>query len=216
MAASIDDFVRRLTRTQHKFTFIFTEDFFAIEGKTGVLTDRYMKIRHLVHMAHHHKGVKAGMGMPDKLGHSDIDTLFDVQVVIVHSLGCFTTTFRELAAEPYGSDAQVCGYGTEIVDAQKARFLVDTFFGEKRANHSKTINRMLSEHRDRQMILVAESPADLKRPSLEPIRNLRHRLATILISPTKGPIVDCQVMYIFQEGNSNTFSALLNNFCVKY
>ena len=213
MAAGIDDFVKRLTRTQHKFTFVFTQDFFAIEGKTGILTDRYMKIRSLVHMAHLHKGVKANPCLPNEAG---TDPAFDVQVVITHSLGCFATTFRELATEPYGSDAQICGYGTEMVDSQKARFLVESFFAEKRENHSQTITGMLSEHRGRQMIFVAESPADLRRPSLEPIYNLRHRLATVLISPTKGPIIDCQVMCIFQEGNSNTFSALLNNFCVKY
>lgn len=215
MAAAIDDFVRRLTRTNRKFTFIFTEDFFAIEGKTGVLTDRYMKIRSLIRRSHHHKGTKSH-SVKTEQEDDFIDPLFDVRVVITYATGCFTTTFRELAAGPYGSEAQICGYGTDMVDAQKARFLVDSFFAEKRETHSQTITQMLADQRGRQIILVAESPADLKRPSLEPVRNLRSKLATILINPNKGPIVDCQVMCIYQEGNSNTFSALLNNFCVKY
>ena len=214
MPAAIEDFVRRLTRTNRKFTFIFTEDFFAIEGKTGILTDRYMKVRNLIRLVRHHKGAKAGSNLPDD--NESMDKMFDVKVVVVHRTGCFTTSFRELAAEPYGSDAQICGYGTEMVDAQKARYLVDTFFADKRENHSQTINSMLAEQKGRQVVLIVESPADLKRPALEPIRNLRSRLVTIMVNPTKGPIVDCQVMSIFQEGNSNTLSALLNNFSVKY
>ncbi|MCL2623552.1 MAG: hypothetical protein FWD31_07805 [Planctomycetaceae bacterium] len=210
MAASIDDFVRRLTRTNRKFTFIFTEDFFSIDGKDGVQTDRYMRIRNLVRHMHHHKGSQAALRAKDE------EALFDVRVVIVHRSGCFTTSFQELAAEPFGDEAAICGYGSEMVDTQKAQFLVNTFFAEHRENNSQTVTTMLGDQRGRQIVMVAESAADLKRPSLEPVRNLRTKLATILISPVKGPIVDCQVMAIFQEGNSNTLSALLNNFCVKY
>ena len=210
MPASIDDFVRRLTRSSRKFTFIFTEDFFSIEGKTGVQTDRYLKIRNLIRHMHHHKGTQAAMRAKTE------EALFDVSVVIVHRSGCFTTSFHELASGPYGDEAVICGYGSEMVDAQKVQFLVDTFFADRRENASQSMTAMLAEQRGRQIIMVAESPADLKRPSLEPVRNLRSKLATVLISPVKGPIVDCQVMAIFQEGNSNTLSALLNNFCVKY
>jgi len=210
MPASIDDFTRRLTRSGRKFTFIFTEDFFNVVGKSGTDTDRYMKIRKLVQHMHHHKGSKAASRAKDE------ESLFDVQVVIAHPTGCFTTTFRDLASGPYGEDALICGYGSEMVDAQKVQFLVNSFFADLRENHSQTITAMLAEQRGRQIVMVAESPADLKRPSLEPVRNLRSRLATILVSSVKGPIVDCQVMSIFQEGNSNTLSSLLNHFCVKY
>ncbi|MCL2119307.1 MAG: hypothetical protein FWH27_12860 [Planctomycetaceae bacterium] len=210
MAASIDDFVRRLTRSSRKFTFLFSEDFFAIEGQTGVQTDRYMKIRNLIRNMHHHKGTQAALRAKDE------EALFDVRVVIVHRTGCFTTSFQELATGPFGDEAIICGYGSDMVDAQKARFLVEGFFADQRENHSQTVMAMLADQRNRQVVLIAESPADLKRPSLEPVRKLRNRLATILVNPVKGPIVDCQVMAIFQEGNSNTLSALLNNFCVRY
>ena len=210
MAASIDDFVRRLTRTNRKFTFIFTEDFFNFEGKTGLQTDRYSKVRNLIRHIHHHRGTRAAQRVEDE------SALFDVQVVVIHNRGCFTTTFQELAAGPFGAEAQICGYGTEIIDAQKARFLLETFFAEQKEDHSQTVSKMLGEQRGRQLILVMENASDLRRPSLEPVRNLHHRLATILVNSNKGPVVDCQVMAIFQEGNSNTLSALLNNFCVKY
>jgi len=210
MATSIDDFVRRMTRTNRKFTFIFTEDFFSIEGKTGVRTDRYLMLHNLVKRMHHNKGSQAEMRAKDE------QSLFDVRVVIVHTSGCFTTTFHELAEEPFGDQGVICGYGTDMVDTQKAKLLVDTFFADRKENASQTVTTMLGEQRGRQIIQIAESPADLKRPSFEPVRRLRNKLATILISPTKGPIVDCQVMTVFQEGNSNTLSALLNNFCVKY
>jgi len=210
MPTSIDDFTRRLTRSNRKFTFIFTEDFFSIEGKSGIQTDRFLKVSKLIRQMRHHKGVRAAS--LDK----DEDALFDVRVVIVYATGCYTTSFRELADGPFGNDAFICGYGTEMVDAQKAKFLVDAFFSELRETNAQTITAMLAEQRGRQIVLVAESHADLKRPSLEPVRNLRNKLATILVSPVKGPIVDCQVMSIFQEGNSNTLSSLLNNFCVKY
>ena len=210
MPASIDDFVRRMTRTNRKFTFIFTDDFFSIEGKTGVQTDRYIKIRNLIRYMRHHKGTKAAMLAKDE------EALFDVRVVVVHRIGCFTTSFRELASEPFGDQAVICGYGTDMVDAQRAKVLVDTFFAEKRENSSQTVTAMLAEQRGRQIIQIAESPADLKRPNFEPIRNLRSKLATILISPVKGPIVDCQVSRLYQEGNSNSFSMLMNMFCVEY
>ena len=210
MPASIDDFVRRLTRSNRRFTFIFTEDFFAIEGKTGIQTDRYMTIRKLIRHMHHHKGTQAALRTQDEA------SLFDVRVVIAHPTGCMTTTFHDLSVGPYGDSAVICGYGTDMVDAQKAQFAVNGFFAELRETGSQTITAMLAEQRNRQLVMVAESPADLKRPSLEPVRNLRSKLVTILVSPVKGPIVDCQVMSIFQEGNSNTLSALLNHFCVKY
>lgn len=210
MAIGIDDFVRRLTRTNRKFTFVFTSDFFNFDGKTGMQTDRYIRVRNLIRHIRHHKGTQAAMRARDE------ESLFDVRVVIAENRGCFTTTFQELAAGPFGSDAQVCGYGTEIIDAQKAKFLVDTFFVEHRSNGLQTISAMLAEQRGRQVVLVVENASDLRRPNLEPVRNLRHRLATILVNPVKGPVVDCQVMAIFQEGNSNTLSSLLNNFCVKY
>jgi len=210
MAIGIDEFVRRLTRTNRKFTFIFTEDFFNFEGKSGLMTDRYINVRNLIHRIHHHKGTQAA-----NLAKSE-ETLFDVQVVIVHSTGCFTTTFQELAAGPFSSEAQVCGYGTEIVDAQKARFLIETFFAERKMDYWQSVSNMLAEQRNRQVVLIVENASDLRRPSLEQVRNLRHRLATVLVNPNKGPVVDCQVSTIFQEGNSNTLSALLNNFCVKY
>ena len=210
MAASIDDFVRRLTRSNRKFTFIFTESFFSIEGKHGVQTDRYLTLRNLFRRIKHHKGTQAALRAQDE------ELLFDVLVVIVYTSGCFTTSFQELATEPFGDQAVICGYGCDMVDAQKAKFLVDSFFADKKENYSQTVTTMVAEQRGRQVVLVAESQADLKRPSLEPVRNLRNRLSTILISPVKGPIVDCQVMSIFQEGNSNTLSSLLNNFCVKY
>jgi len=210
MPSSVDDFVRRITRMNRKFTFIFTEDFFSIEGKTGVRADRYLMLHNLVRRMRHKKGSQAALRAKDE------ETLFDVRVAIVHGSGCFVTTFQELAAEPFGDQAVICGYGTDMVDAQKAKFLADGFFMEHKATGSQTVTTMLGEQRGRQIIMIAESPADLKRPSLEPVRNLRNKLATVLISPTKGPIVDCQVMTVFQEGNSNTLSALLNNFCVKY
>ena len=210
MPSSVDDFVRRITRMNRKFTFIFTEDFFSIDGKTGIRTDRYLMIHNLVRRMHHNKGSQAEMRAKDEA------SLFDVRVVVVHTSGCFTTSFHELASEPFGDQAVICGYGNDMVDAQKAKLLVETFFAEHKESGSQTVTTMLGEQRGRQIIQVAESPADLKRPSFEPIRNLRSKLATILISPTKGPIVDCQVMTVFQEGNSNTLSALLNNFCVKY
>ena len=210
MATSIDDFVRRLTRLNRKFTFIFTEEFFSIEGKNGIRTDRYLMLHNLVRRMHHNKGSQA------ELRAKDGASLFDVRVVIVHTSGCFTTSFHELASEPFGNQAVICGYGNDMVDAQKAKILVDTFFAERKAIGSQTVTTMVAEQRGRQVIQIAETPADLKRPNFEPIRNLRSKLATILISPTKGPIVDCQVMTIFQEGNSNTLSALLNNFCTKY
>jgi hypothetical protein len=210
MPASIDDFTRRLTRSNRKFTFIFTEDFFAIEGKTGILTDRYMTIRKLVHSMHHHKGSQAALRAKSE------ESLFDVRVVIVHPSGCLTTTFHDLAEGPYGDSAVICGYGSDMVDAQKAQFAVNGFFAELKESGSQTVTTMLAEQRGRQLVMVAESAADLKRPSLEPVRNLRSKLSTILVNPVKGPIVDCQVMSIFQEGNSNTLSSLLNNFAVKY
>lgn len=210
MAIGIDDFVRRLTRTNRRFTFVFTEDFFNFEGTAGHQTDRYVKVRNLIRRIRHHKGTQAALRATDE------ESLFDVRVAVVHNRGCYMTTFQELASGPFGSDAQVCGYGTEIIDTQKAKFLVESFFSERKAEATQTVSTMLAEQRGRQVVLIVENASDLRRPSLETVRNLRHRLITILVSPDKGPVVDCQVMAVYQEGNSNTLSALLNNFCVKY
>lgn len=210
MAASIEDFVKRLVRTNRKFTFVFTEDFFNVAGKTGFLSDRYRNIRRAIKHIDHRKGEHA------TLNASDPTKLFDVEVVIIRgNYTCYTTTFQELADGPFGDAAAIPGFGMDLVDAVKAKSLVLQFMAAK-DEESMTITQMLAARRQRQIVLVAESPADLKRPSLEPIRNLRSRLRTILINPQKGPIVDCQVATIFQEGNSNSFSSLMNLFCVSY
>ncbi|HBT77149.1 MAG TPA: hypothetical protein DEB39_09535 [Planctomycetaceae bacterium] len=211
MAASIEDFVSRLVRTNKKFTFVFTEDFFNVFGKEGLLANRYKDIRRAIKYIDHHKGENAEMRA------SDPNKLFDVEVVVIRrNYTCFTTTFKELATGPFGGGALVPGFGQEIIDSEKAKLLVLAYFAEKEEEASLSITKMINERRTRQLVLVVESPADLKRPSLEPIRNLRHRLRTILISPTKGPIVDCQVGSIFQEGNSSSFASLMNHFCVAY
>lgn len=212
MAASVEDFVRRLIRTSRRFTFLFTEDFFNVAGKSGgFLSDRYRNIRRAIKHIDHRKGERVVNNTEDP------KKLFDVEVVIVRgNFTCYTTTFKELAHGPFGDAATIPGFGMDLIDADKARSLVLQFQAEKEMNASTTITNMLATRRQRQLVLVAENPADLKRPSLEPIRALRSRLQTILINPQKGPIVDCQVATIFQEGNTSSFSSLMNLFCVSY
>lgn len=208
--ASVEDFVKRITRMNRKFTFIFTEDFFDINGKTGPRTDRFRDIRNTIKNVGHRRGLNAVARA------SEDAVMFDVEVCIVRSgFSCFMTSFEELARGPYGEESMLYGMGTDLVDAQKAKFHVEAFFSEK-AGQQMTLNQMIADRRRRQLVLVVESQADLKRPSLEPIRKLRSQLCTVLVNPNKGPVVDCQVSKIFQDGNSSSLSCLLNMFCVHY
>ncbi|MDR2757601.1 MAG: hypothetical protein LBC20_18075 [Planctomycetaceae bacterium] len=210
MATSIEDFVKRITRMNRKFTFIFTEDFFNIMGKTGVLTDRFKAIRNTFRYVNHRKGTDADLHVAED------KVLFDVEVAVVDKgFSCFITSFSELTNVPFSDHAIIYGLGNDQVDAQKAKFQVESFLAEKRNQPISTVN-MLAARRKRQLILVVENQADLKRPSLEPIRKLRSQLCTILINPEKGPVVDCQVSKLFQEGNSSSLSTLLNMFCAHY
>ncbi len=208
--ASIEDFVKRITRMNRRFSFVFTEDFFSIVGKTGVQTDRFRDIRNTIKHIGHRKGTRAE-------AHADADTpLFDVEVVVVdRGFSCFVTTFDELANGPFGGDAIIYGSGNDLVEAQKAKFQVDSFLSDKHHESMSTLS-MIAARRKRQLVLVVESAADLKRPSLEPLLKLRSQLCKILISPVKGPVVDCQVSKIYQDGNSSSLSTLLNMFCVHY
>lgn len=208
--ASVEDFVKRLTRQNRKFTFVFTEDFFDIMGKAGVRTDRFREIRNTIKNVGHRKGLNA----VTRAGENAV--LFDVEVAVIRkAFSCFMTSFEELAHGPYGSESMLPGMGTELVDAQKAKFAVESFFSDK-MDECIPITQMIADRRKRQLVLVVESPADLKRPSLEPIRKLRNQLCTIMVNPTKGPVVDCQVSKLYQEGNSSSLSCLLNMFCVHY
>lgn len=211
MAANIEDFVSRIVRGNRKITFVFTEDFFNIMGKTGVRTDRFRDIRNAIKNVGHRKGLKAAA----RAGENTV--LFDVEVAVVRNgFSCFITSFDELASGPFGPDSVIHGMGDGgVVDAQKAKFAVESFFSEKMDQNLPT-TQMIAERRKRQLVLVVESPADLKRPSLEPVRKLRSQLCTILINPNKGPVVDCQISKIYQEGNSSSLSCLLNMFCVHY
>ncbi|MDR0610865.1 MAG: hypothetical protein LBG58_12195 [Planctomycetaceae bacterium] len=210
MATNIEDFVKRITRMNRKFTFIFTEDFFNIMGKNGIRTDRFRDIRNTIRYVNHRKGTNADLHLAEGT------TLFDVEVVVVdNGFSCFVTSFSELINVPFSDQAIIYGLGNDQVDAQKAKFQVDSFFAEKHHQSIPTV-QMLTERRKRQIILVVENHADLKRPSLEPVRKLRSQLSTILVNPEKGPVVDCQVSKLFQEGNSSSLSTLLNMFCVHY
>ncbi|MDR2706447.1 MAG: hypothetical protein LBC02_11770 [Planctomycetaceae bacterium] len=210
MATNIEDFVKRITRINRKFTFIFTEDFFNIMGKNSVRTDRFKDIRNTFRYVSHRKGTNADLHVAEGA------ILFDVEVVVVDKgFSCFVTSFSELTNVPFSDQAIIYGLGNDQVDALKAKFQVDSFFAEKR-NQSISTVQMLAERRKRQLILIVENQADLKRPSLEPIRKLRSQLCTILVNPEKGPVVDCQVSKLFQEGNSSSLSTLLNMFCVHY
>ena len=210
MAVNVEDFVKRLTRGNRKFTFVFTEDFFSIMGPNGVQTDRFRDIRETVRHVGHRKGLNAEMHVAEGA------ILFDVNVGIVKKgFSSFMTSFEELTKLPFADSAMLYGMGGGMVDAQKAKFQVEAFFSEKNDQQLPTM-QLITNCRQRKIVLVVESAADLKRPSLEPFMKLRSQLTKILISPEKGPVVDCQVSKIFQEGNSNSLSALLNMFCVNY
>jgi len=210
MAASVEDFVRRLTRGNKKFTFIFTEDFFDIDSPNGVRTDRFRDIRNIIRHVGHKRGLKAEMHAAEGA------VIFDVNIGIVKKgFSSFMTTFDELNEGPFAETAMLYGMGEGLVDAQKAKFQVDAFFSEKIDQQIPT-TQLITNCRQRKLVLIAESPADLRRPSLEPFMRLRSQLTKILVSPDKGPVVDCQVTKLFQEGNSNSLSSLLNMFCVHY
>jgi len=210
MPPNVEDFVKRLTRGSRKFTFVFTEDFFNIMGPHGVRTDRFRDLRNTFKNVGHRKGLNAEIHIePDMV-------LFDVDVAVVtKGFSCFMTTFSELSKEPFSDSAMLFGMGDGLVDAQKAKFQVEAFLSEKR-DHLLSTTQLIANCRHRKIILVAESPADLKRPSLEPFIKLRSQLTKIMVSPDRGPIVDCQVSKVFQEGNSSSLSSLLNMFCVHY
>ena len=212
MATNIEDFVKRLTRGNKKFTFVFTEDFFNIVGPTGVNTGRFRDIRNTIRHVGHKKGLNAEIRMEEGAN------LFDVEVgVVKKGFSSFMTTFDELTRDPFADSAMLFGMGGEggQVDAQKAKFQVDMFLASKNDQLLPT-TQLIANSRQRKLVLVVESPADLKRPSLEPFMKLRSQLTKIMVSPEKGPVVDCQVTKIYQEGNSSSLSTLLNMFCVHY
>ena len=210
MAASVEDFVKRLTRGNKKFTFIFTEDFFDINSPNGVRTDRFRDIRNTIKHVGHKRGLNAEIRVAEGT------SLFDVNIgVVKKGFSSFMTTFDELLEGPFAESAMLFGMGEGLVDAQKAKFQVDSFLSEKIDQQLPT-TQLIANCRQRKLVLIAESPADLKRPSLEPFIKLRSQLTKILVCPDKGPVVDCQVTKIFQEGNSSSLSSLLNMFCVHY
>jgi hypothetical protein len=211
MAVNIEDFVKRLTRGSKKFTFVFTEDFFNIMGANGIQTNRFRDIRNTIKNVGHRKGLNAELRAVEGV------KFFDVDIGVVRKGGftSFMTSFDELNKGPFADDAMIFGMGGGMVDAQKAKFQVDSFFSEKNDTIIPT-SQLITDCRQRKLVLVVESPADLKRPSLEPFIRLRSQLTKIMISPERGPVVDCQVARIFQEGNSSSLSTLLNMFCVHY
>lgn len=211
MAANLEDFVSRLVRGNKKITFIFTEDFFNVFARTGNQVNQFRDIRNAIKNVGHRKGEIAVM----RAGGNE-EILFDVNVVVVRTNNtCFTTTFKELASGPFGDEAVILGYGSDMVDAQKAKYQIEAFLSEK-LDQSMTVTKMIAEYRKRKLVVIAESPADLKRPSMEPIMDLRSMKQTVLISPTKGPLVDCQVARLSDSENSNSFSTLLSMLSVKY
>jgi len=210
MPPNVEDFVKRLTRGNRKFTFVFTEDFFDIMGQAGVRTDRFRDIRNTFKNVGHRKGLNAEIQLAEGA------ILFDVEVgVVKKGFSSFMTTFDELTKGPFSDAAVIYGMGDGMIDAQKAKFQVDAFMSEKNDQLLPT-TQLITNCRQRKIVLVVESPADLKRPSLEPFIKLRSQLTKILVSPDKGPVVDCQVGKVFQEGNSSSLSSLLNMFCVHY
>jgi len=210
MAVNLEDFASRISRGNKKVTFIFTEDFFNIIGKNGIMVDRYKDIRNVVKNANHRKGEQAAT----RAGGDE--ALFDVNIIVIKTnFTCFLTTFKELAEGPFGLDSMILGFGSEMVDSQKAKFAVESFLSEK-SEETVPITKQLNDYKKRKLVLVVESPADLRRPSMEPIMKLRSQKQTILISPTKGPLVDCQVAKLSDSANSNSFSTFINMFCVKY
>ncbi|MDR3183509.1 MAG: hypothetical protein LBT89_11445 [Planctomycetaceae bacterium] len=210
MASNIEDFVKRLTRVGRQFTFIFTEDFFDIAGVNGVNTARFIDIRNTIKNVGHRKGLNA------ELHQREGTVMFDVNIMVIKKgFSSFMTTFDELNNEAFSDHAIIYGMGGDLVDAQKAKFQVDSFMSEKN-DHLVSTTQLIADVRKRTLILVVESPADLKRPSLEPLMKLRSQLSKVLVCPQKGPVVDCQVSKVFQEGNSSSLSSLLNMFCVHY
>ena len=210
MAANLEDFASRLVRGNKKLTFIFSESFFDVVGKNGVLVDRYKDIYHVVKNAVHHKGEKAAQ----RAGGDE--ALFDVNIVVVKTnFTCFVTSFKELSEGPFSLGAFILGFGSEMVDAQKAKFAIESFISEK-SETCVHISKVLAESKKRKIVLVVESAADLRRPSMEPVMKLRNMKQTVLINPTKGPLVDCQVARLADSENSNSFSTLMNMVCVKY
>ena len=210
MAANLEDFVNRLVRGNKKITFIFTEDFFNVVGPNGVQVGRFKDIRNAVKNTGHRKGEKAAL----RAGGDDV--LFDVNILVIKTnFTCFTTNFKELAEGPFGTDSLILGFGSDMVDSQKAKFALETFFSDK-LDHCVHLSKLMPEYRKRKLVLVVETPADLKRPSLEQIINLRNLKQTVMINPTKGPLVDCQVTKISDSENSNSFSTLLSMLSVKY
>jgi len=211
MGASVEDFVKRFTRGNKKFTFVFTADFFNIAGQNGVRTDRFRDIRNAIR----HVGHKKGLNAETRLAEGQV--LFDVNIAVVKKgFSGFMTTFDELNAGPFAETAML--YGNDEggqVDAQKAKFQIDAFFSEKNDYQIPT-TQIVTDCRTRKIALIAESAADLKRPSLEPFMKLRSQLTKILISPNAGPVVDCQVTTIYAPGSSSSLSTLLNMFCVHY
>jgi len=210
MAANLEDFASRIARGNKKITFIFTENFFNIIGKNGILVDRYKDIRNVVKNATHKKGEQAAQ----RAGGDD--ALFDVNIIVIKTnFSCFVTSFKELSEGPFGLDSMILGFGSEMVDSQKAKFAVESFLSEK-SEATVPITKQLADFKKRKLVLVVESAADLRRPSLEPIMKLRSQKQTILINPVKGPLVDCQVSKLSDCDNSNSFSTFMNMVCVKY
>ena len=210
MAANVEDFVKRLTRGNRKFTFVFTEDFFTIVGPAGVNTDRFRDIHNTIKNVGHRKGTNAEARLAEGA------ILFDVDIgVVKKGFSSFMTTFDELNKGPFADTAMIYGMGGDLIDAQKAKFQVDSFLSEKN-DHQIPTKELIANCKKRKIVLIVESPADIKRPSLEPFMKLRAQLTKIMVCPNKGPVVDCQVSKIFQEGNSSSLSSLLNMFCVHY
>ena len=211
MAASVEDFVKRLVRGNRKFTFVFTEDFFTIVGKAGVDTGRFRDIRNAIRHVEHKKGLNA------ELQKKEDQILFDVDIgVVKKGFSSFMTTFDELTKGPFASTAVIYGMGEDMIDAQKAKFQVDSFMSEKN-NQQLPTKQLIENCRKRKIVLVVEKGADFKRPSLEPFMKLRAQLTKILINQEKGAtVVDCQIGKIYEPGNSSSLSTLLNMFCVHY
>ncbi|MGL4943787.1 MAG: hypothetical protein ACRC46_11435 [Thermoguttaceae bacterium] len=210
MASSIEDFVKRLVKTSKAFSFVFTDDFFMMRGQGGFNVDKYRDIRNIVQAF----GPQTGSDVEERC---NVASKFDVEVLVIRkNFQYITTTFEELAEVPFSSEASIFGFGEDMVNAEKADFLVEMFFTEKAEMDSAPISNIMQAKKDRQLVLVVERQGDLRRPSLEPIRKLRHKLSTILVSPDKGPIVDCQVRKFYEPGNSNSLSTLMNTFCIEY
>lgn len=210
MASGIEDFVKRLVKTSRAFSFVFTDDFFMMRGPSGFNIDKYRDLRNIVQAF----GPQAGTAAEAKF---NVATQFDVEVLVIRkNFQYITTTFEELAEVPFSHEASIFGFGEDMVNAEKADFLVEMFFSEKAEMDSAPISGLVQAKKDRQLVLIVERQGDLRRPSLEPVRKLRHKLSTILVSPQKGPIVDCQVGRFFEPGNSNSLSNLLNLFCIEY